>query len=139
MQLQWKIKTSWYASVIIGLLTALPVLLSYILNLSQIIQFYIFLFSAVLSWTLYSNILSKLTDRHSYISWNDGIWIFCTQEIMTRGKQLKQSFSLGGVLFLSIEDSKGEQYALWLFPDSVHNSQQGWRHLHSCFYLSTQG
>lgn len=138
MQLQWKIKKSWYARVIIAFLTTLPVLLSLVLNLSLIIQLSLIFFSAALSWTLFSIILSKLPDKQSYLSWHDGTWTFCTQEIMAQGKQRKQSFSLGEILFLSIEDSRGEQHDLWLFPDIVHNSQQGWRHIHSCFYLSSQ-
>ncbi len=139
MQLQWIIKKSWYARIIIGSLAALPVLLSLVLNLSEIIQLSLFFCSAVLSWALLSNILSKLPDGQSYLSWHDGTWTLISQEIMTRGKQRKQSFSLGGILFLSIEDSRGEQHNLWLFSDSIHNSQQGWRHIHTCFYLSSQG
>ncbi|MCP3672856.1 MAG: hypothetical protein GY829_00095 [Gammaproteobacteria bacterium] len=137
MQLQWIIKKSWYARIIIGLLAVLPVLLSLMLNLSGSILLTLIFCSAALSWTLLTNVLSKLPDGQGYLSWHDGTWVFITQETTIRGKQRKQSFSVGGVLFLSIEDSKGEQHNLWLFPDSVHNSQQGWRHLHTCYYLSS--
>ena len=138
------IKKSRYARTAIYMLVALPFLCSLILNLPKEIQLALFLLSVALLRALLFNIFSVLSNEENYLSWQDGIWTFCTQELIIKGKQRKQSFSLGLVLFLSIEDPAGNYFFLWLFPDSPSDDSSGgqeehqkdWRHLHSCFNLS---
>ena len=136
MQLHWQLKASQYAKITILCLSLLPLVLSLLLPLTAVIQIMLLLLTPILFFLLINNMTGLYSDTAMSLSWNDGVWVFNNANITVEGLISEQSFSLGAIIFLSIKDPQQQSLDLWLWPDSIHSYQHGWRQLHCCFHLS---
>jgi len=123
---------------IILFLALLPLLLLLLLNITILVKLGVIILSPVFVYLLYNNILLPGEGEYN-LSWSEGIWIFCSLSsdksvFNIRGIKNKKSFSLGGMMLLSITDKSNRTVDLWLFPDSIISQQNSWRKLHSCFF-----
>jgi len=138
MRVQIHLKRSAQSIITISFLSALPLTTGLVVPLSGMSFFLVLLLTPLLWWLFYNNIISDVIDDESHLSWNDGIWTFRNAQTICQGMQSKVSFSLGLVVFLSIEDENDQKIELWLFPDSLFDSKSAWRHLLCCLYLSAK-
>ncbi|PCJ49541.1 MAG: hypothetical protein COA74_05125 [Gammaproteobacteria bacterium] len=139
MRVDWQIKPSATFHVIVFSIVLLPMGSSIATSESLVYASITTLMSLVLLRLLLKenqDVTAKLLNN---LSWRDGNWFYTNETREIEGRLAKQSFNLGLVLLLIIEDQQGQVVKLWLFPDSfynISNSSLGWRHLNSCFYLS---
>ncbi|MFT5520045.1 MAG: hypothetical protein ACI9IA_000632 [Enterobacterales bacterium] len=157
MKLEWQIKPSKICTVVIVLLSIMPVIIAISMGQSSQMIGLVILLSSLMFFLLFRS--TNLTSRYpsKKLTWEDEHWSFNNKELTITGVQSKYSFSLELMLFLSIESEDGQRIALWLFPDNimsktvdiettvlqssretrVETRQIKWRHLHCCFHLSS--
>ena len=138
MNLHWHLEKSRYAVVIAMIIAIVPSLLSLVLTLSDATQLILNIQAPITFWLLHNELVSHIGKQYRRLSWANGIWSIGDDIIYHQGCQTNNSFSLGLLHYLSIKGDNEKRIEFWLFPDSLKNNREDWRHLQACFHLSKQ-
>jgi len=136
MKINWQIQKSRDGLILILILAFIPLVTSISLPIPRVTQAGIMVLIPIFIFLLYKDLLLVITNSGSTLSWEKGLWSFSNNDISIQGVKSKGSFTLGGLLFLSISNRDNHSVGLWLFPDSINGSEEDWHHLHNCYYLS---
>jgi len=135
VDVHWQLKPSVLSQRLIIVISLLPLTLSIIIG-SLEATLIIILLTPVFYFLLVDALQLLSANQRGKLWWQDGSWHFSSPKIITEGIQSEQSFTIGLLLLLAIEDESGRVTNLWLFPDSLCDTQRDWRHLQACFQLS---
>ena len=146
MDITWKIKRSKVMLLIILIISALPILVAFILYQSIVQLALLFILCTMTLYFLHHQTLVFSIKGDNCLSCSNGRLIFSNRHFSIEGKQAKSSFTLGLVTLLVIESESKSRVKLWLIADNIKDcsamrptisyQSSGWRELQACYYLS---
>ena len=135
MDVNWAIKSSKIAHLVVITISLIPLLLSIIFVQKLLYAWVIWLLIPALYLLLFKQLNLTAKNKRALLSYQNGIWFYRDSKTSIFGELTKKSFAYSFIVFLQIKKDKKQMVDLWLFADNIIDEFPKWRQLHACFNL----
>jgi hypothetical protein len=137
MDVNWLIKPSKRAHLLVITICLVPLLLTIILEFFLRYAWLIWILTPALYYLLLKHLNLSMNKDLSLLSYQNGRWFYRDSKNAISGELTLKSFVCSFIVFLQIKNDDEQMVDLWLFADNISDEFPKWRQLHACFNLQT--